>query len=179
VVIRDVEFVQTGTRIGEPGDGFVDGSGRQSGRPAAGTGTAITKPVRGPGSRVLRGDAERERKEPTQLGQIGDRGIIVVIVEPKHRPHQLHGVLVGQGIQGDLGGAVTNQQPGQPAAAGDERPAGRCPRQQRPHLVGVVGIVEQHKHAPLRHHAAELGRLIIEAERQVLARDSERTQKSI
>ncbi|UWE11020.1 hypothetical protein [Actinacidiphila bryophytorum] len=68
---------------------------------------------------------------------------------------QPRGLLARQHVEGHGAGAVRGDQAGEPAAAGDQHPAGRAARQQRRDLRGVAGVVQHEQHPPARGEAAE------------------------
>jgi hypothetical protein len=69
--------------------------------------------------------------------------------------------------------AFGGNQAGELAAAGDQSEAGGADRQQRAHLLLVIGVVQQHEHAPLGQQAAVQAHLSLQTGRNPLRRDPE------
>jgi hypothetical protein len=59
---------------------------------------------------------------------------------------QVVGFSVGEQVQGQRHGAVQGDQTGQLVPAGDQDEAAGCAGQQRPHLLGVAGVVQDQQH---------------------------------
>lgn len=109
--------------------------------------------------RVGRGPRGHERQRQRQPGRRGDDPVrrLRLRRDPlRTQPagQQLVSLRRGQQVQRQRAGTLGGDQPRQLVAAGHQDQAARRAGQQRPHLVGVTGVVQQHQHAPVGEQAA-------------------------
>ncbi len=94
-------------------------------------------------------DGQRQRQPGTATDDLLDGfglGRDPVVAEPGGQ--QPPRVLGRQQVDGERMRPVRHHQPGEVIAAGHHDQAAGRPGQQRGHLGGVAGVVEQHQHAP-------------------------------
>jgi hypothetical protein len=108
-----------------------------------------------PRDRHLRGHPQRERK-PDALGDQGADGFgLGLRARPDQRAEQRRGLVVREQVELHPARAVPGDEPGQRVPAGDQHPAARHPGQQRAHLLGVAGVVQQQQDAPAGQQTAQ------------------------
>ena len=73
--------------------------------------------------------------------------------------------------------SLPDGQAGEPVPAGDQHQTPGAARQQRPHLLGAVRVVEQHQHAPIGQQRAVQGGGLVLGHRHPFSRDAQRPQK--
>lgn len=84
----------------------------------------------------------------------------------------------GHRVEHDGPRASLGDEPGQPVAAGDYHRAAGGAGQQRPDLVGVARVVQQHQHSPVRHQAAVHADLRLHPGRNALRRRAKRVEET-
>ena len=127
-----------------------------------------------------RHDHQRERQVPAKLGQLDSRAALGV--DPRFAQvtgEQVKGVVGGQHAQAEALHAFPHGQAVQAAAAGDDDGTRRRPGQQRPDLLGILGVVQHDQHAPLCQQAAVQRALGFGADGEGLGVDIQRPQDLI
>jgi hypothetical protein len=74
-------------------------------------------------------------------------------------------------------GALPGHQPAEAAATGDEDEAAEGTGQQRTHLAGRLGVVEQHEHPSRRQQRPVERRRLVEVDRHMLRWRAQRVQQ--
>ena len=112
------------------------------------------------------GDAQRQRQPRAQLDQlIRGAGVVGDPFRAEAAGQQFLRLGVGEHVQGERGRALGGDQAGELAAAGDDDQAARAGRQQRPDLIDVACVVQQHQHPLAGQQAAVQARLRVQAGR--------------
>ncbi|OLE23822.1 MAG: hypothetical protein AUG49_15030 [Catenulispora sp. 13_1_20CM_3_70_7] len=140
-------------------------------------------------------DVEGERQAGAQADQLADdvvggaaplrpeflgrQGSDRQPLHPQPLPQQPPGLLLTKRIQRDRHGPVERDQPRQPHPAGDQHQAAGRAGQQRAHLLGVAGVVQQHQHPPGGQVRAVQRRLLVPVQRDLPGRHAERGEESV
>ena len=124
------------------------------------------------------GDGQRQRQPRAQFDQlIGGGRLGGDAFGAEAAVQQFAGLAAGEQIEGERVGALGGDQAGELAAAGHDDQAAGAGRQQRPDLVGVAGVVEQHQHLPAGQQAAVQARLGVQGRWDLVGRHSQGRQE--
>lgn len=130
------------------------------------------------GGPVGGGDPQRQGQPGAQPGQLrGGVGLGGRPVSSEVRGEELDRFGGGEGVQGDPGRAVADDQPGEGVAAGDQGLAVRPAGQQWAHLDGIHDVVQHHQNPPPRHHGAVEADLQLQVHRDPFTRHAEGLQQ--
>jgi hypothetical protein len=126
-----------------------------------------------------RHDGQAERQPGAQPGEVGHRlglGLGTCGTEPPG--DQLAGLGLRHDVQGEDARPHRGDQAVKPVPAGDHDGAPPAAGQQRPHLVGVAGVVQQDQHPLPGQDAAVQGRLRVGRLRDLGTRHAQRLQEA-